>query len=185
MVDTMAPPVIDGDGDVEMPDYTDIGITMDEDVNDLFSHQQRTNGQFKPHICHALVLTRTLFFDKFIEAAALNTDAADSDETSSDHSGYVEEDEDHIRLIDTKYKTSGVIDDGSDDLACVYDCRSIENIGPNSYCTSELISIELYDLIKEFSIPRDAYRKIVRLMNTTIRDNDKLARGKIKERRRN
>ncbi|CEP07672.1 hypothetical protein [Parasitella parasitica] len=52
----------------------------------------------------------------------------------------------------------------------------MENVGPNSYTTSELISIELYDLVKEFSIPRDAYRKLVRLMNTTIRDNDKLAR---------
>ncbi|CEP16043.1 hypothetical protein [Parasitella parasitica] len=52
----------------------------------------------------------------------------------------------------------------------------MENVGPNSYTTSELISIELYDLVKEYSIPRDAYRKLVRLMNTTIRDNDKLAR---------
>ena len=56
----------------------------------------------------------------------------------------------------------------------------MQDIGPNSYNTSELISMELYDLVNEYTIPREAYRKLVRLMNTMIRDTEKLARGKKK-----
>jgi hypothetical protein len=55
------------------------------------------------------------------------------------------------------------------------------HIGPNSYNTSKLISMELYDLGNEYTIPREAYRKLVRLMNTVIRDTEKLARGKKKK----
>ncbi|CEP18538.1 hypothetical protein [Parasitella parasitica] len=110
-------------------------------------------------------------------------DEAD-DEPSNDESVQVDdtvEDENQeasrIRLIDTKYKTSGVVEKGSDDLACVYDCKLFKNVSPNSYTKSELISIELHDLVKEFSIRRDTYGKLVRLINTTISHNDKLARG--------
>ena len=56
----------------------------------------------------------------------------------------------------------------------------MQDIEPNSYNTSELISMELYGLGNEYTIPRQAYRKLVRLMNTVIRDTEKLASGKKK-----
>jgi hypothetical protein len=57
----------------------------------------------------------------------------------------------------------------------------MQDICPNSYNTSELISVELYNLGNEYTIPREVYRKLVRLMNTVIRDDtEKLARGKKK-----
>jgi hypothetical protein len=60
----------------------------------------------------------------------------------------------------------------------------MQDIGPNSYNTSKLISMELYDLGNEYTISREAYRKLVRLINTVIRDDtEKLARGKKKKSR--
>ena len=82
-----------------------------------------------------------------------------------------------VDLSNTSYKTTGVIEEGVEGRACVYDFRSTQNIDSNTYTTSELISVELYDLINDFSVPRDCYRKLVRLMNTMIRDTEKLARG--------
>ncbi|CEP16793.1 hypothetical protein [Parasitella parasitica] len=79
-------------------------------------------------------------------------------------------------LLNVKYKTLGIVDDNTDDLACVYDCSTLQEIGENIYTTSELVSIELYDLVKDFTIPREAYRRLVRLMNTVIRDKEKLER---------
>ncbi|CEP15408.1 hypothetical protein [Parasitella parasitica] len=108
----------------DLPDYTDSdmeGVTV--------------NGSSSLHVADD------------VEAALNAADEAD-DELSDDEGIEVDdssEDEDeeasNIRLIDTKYKTSGVIEDGSDDLACVYDCTSMENVGPNSYTTFKLISI--------------------------------------------
>lgn len=89
--------------------------------------------------------------------------------------------EDEFDLSNIQYKTKGVFQEDAHDSAWVYDCRSLQDIGPNTYTTSELISIELYDLVNEYTIPREAYRKLVRLMNTMIRDTEKLARGKRKK----
>ncbi|CEP14572.1 hypothetical protein [Parasitella parasitica] len=79
------------------------------------------------------------------------------DEPSDDESVQVDdtvEDKDQeasrICLIDTKYKTSGVAKNGSDEVVCVYDWTSFENVGPNSYTKSELISTELKNSNKPF-----------------------------------
>ncbi|CEP17097.1 hypothetical protein [Parasitella parasitica] len=61
-------------------------------------------------------------------------------------------------LLNVRYKTLGIVEDNTDDLACVYDLY--------------------YDLVKDFAIPREAYRRLVRLMNTVIRDKEKLEREK-------
>ncbi|CEP09364.1 hypothetical protein [Parasitella parasitica] len=79
-------------------------------------------------------------------------------------------------LLNVKYKTLGIIEDNTDDLTFVYDCSTLQEIGKNTYKTSELISIELYDLVKDFVISKEAYRRLVRLINTVIRDNEKLER---------
>jgi len=80
-------------------------------------------------------------------------------------------------LLNVKYKTVGVVDPDAEDQACFYDCRSLEDINQNTYTTTELVSIELYDIVNDFAIPRDAYRKLVRLMNTVLRDTEKISRG--------
>ncbi|KAK4509116.1 uncharacterized protein ATC70_007466 [Mucor velutinosus] len=79
-------------------------------------------------------------------------------------------------LLNVKYKTVGVVDPDAEDQACFYDCRSLEDINQNTYTTTELVSIELYDIVNDFAIPRDAYRKLVRLMNTVLRDTEKISR---------
>ncbi|CEP16975.1 hypothetical protein [Parasitella parasitica] len=79
-------------------------------------------------------------------------------------------------LLNVKYKTLRIVEDNTDDLACVYDCSTLQEICVSTYTTSELIFVELYDLVKNFTIPREAYRRLVRLMNTVIRDKEKLER---------
>ncbi|CEP13999.1 hypothetical protein [Parasitella parasitica] len=80
-------------------------------------------------------------------------------------------------LLNVKYKKLGIVEDNTDDLACLYDCSTLQEISENTYTESELIFVELYDLVKNFTIPREAYRRLVRLMNTVIRDNkEKLER---------
>ncbi|CEP08941.1 hypothetical protein [Parasitella parasitica] len=70
-----------------------------------------------------------------------------------------------------------MVEDNTDDLACVYDCSNLQEISSeNTYTTSELIFVELYDLVNDFTIPRKAYRRLLRLMNTVIRDKEKLER---------
>ncbi|CEP16931.1 hypothetical protein [Parasitella parasitica] len=84
-------------------------------------------------------------------------------------------------LLNVKYKTLGIVEDNTDDLACVYDCSTFQEISENTYTTSELIFVELYDLVKNFTTPREAYRRLVRLMKTGIRDNkEKLERATMK-----
>ena len=56
----------------------------------------------------------------------------------------------------------------------------MQDIGPNSYNASELISMELYDLVNEYNIPREAYYNLVMLINTRIRGTENLTRGKKK-----
>lgn len=53
------------------------------------------------------------------------------------------------------------------------------NIDQNSFCTAELLSIHLYDIISENNVSRDCYRRLVRFVNTVIRDNKKLLQGKV------
>ncbi|KAG2203332.1 hypothetical protein INT46_000598 [Mucor plumbeus] len=68
--------------------------------------------------------------------------------------------------------------DAAHDPAWVYDYGSMQDIGPNSYNASELISMELYDLVNEYNIPREAYYNLVMLINTRIRGrNPKVLNG--------
>lgn len=53
------------------------------------------------------------------------------------------------------------------------------NIDQNSFCTAELLSIHLYDIVSENNVSRDCYRRLVRFVNTVIRDNKKLLQGKV------
>ena len=89
----------------------------------------------------------------------------------------IDQPEPEFNLLNVKYKTTGVVDYDSDDQACFYDCRSLEAVDENTYTTTELISIELYDIVNDFTIPREAYRKLVRLMNTVLRDTEQISRG--------
>lgn len=82
-------------------------------------------------------------------------------------------------LLSVKYKTVGTLDENSTDQAIFYDCSSLETIDENTYTTTELLSIELYDIANDFTISRDAYRKLVRLMNTVLRDTEKISRGNL------
>ncbi|KAI7894495.1 uncharacterized protein EV154DRAFT_560448 [Mucor mucedo] len=54
----------------------------------------------------------------------------------------------------------------------VYDEASIQE---HAFTTSKLRSIELYDIVTSFQVFSGCHRQIVRLMNTVIRDHEKLA----------
>lgn len=62
-------------------------------------------------------------------------------------------------------------------LAHVYD--SMEGIGSGSFNKLQLLSIYLSQLVREYRIPREGYRKLVRFINTCIRDHDEIVSGKI------
>ncbi|CEP12800.1 hypothetical protein [Parasitella parasitica] len=107
-----------------------------------------------------------------VTIAANNEDDADSnsDDESDNYSASLPDD-----LLNVKYKTLGIVEDNTDDLACVYDCSTSQKMTKNTYTTFELTSIELYDLVKDFAIPREVFRCLVRFMNTVmIRDKEKL-----------
>lgn len=89
-----------------------------------------------------------------------------------------EEDGSEFDLLDFRYKTVGVVDPDSEDQACLYDCRSLEIVDQITYTKSELISIELYDIVNDYTIPRETYRKLVRLMNNTLEGMEKISQGK-------
>ncbi|KAG2193951.1 hypothetical protein INT47_003521 [Mucor saturninus] len=54
----------------------------------------------------------------------------------------------------------------------VHDEASIQE---HAFTTSQLMSIELYDIVTSFQVSSECHRQIVRLMNTVIRDHEKLA----------
>ncbi|CEP12805.1 hypothetical protein [Parasitella parasitica] len=84
-------------------------------------------------------------------------------------------------LLNVKYKTLGIVEDNTDDLACVYDCSTFQKMIRNTYTTFELISTVLYDLVKDFAIAREVFRRLVRFMNTVmIRDKEKLEKATMK-----
>ncbi|CEP14302.1 hypothetical protein [Parasitella parasitica] len=108
-----------------------------------------------------------------VTIAPNNEDDADSnwhDESDNDSASMPDFPEHPDDLLNFKYKILGMVEDNTDDLACVYDCSTLQEIGENTYTISELIFVELYDLVKDFTIPRKAYRRLLRLMNTVIRD---------------
>lgn len=76
--------------------------------------------------------------------------------------------------IDASYKTSCHFEE-EEGLAHVYNQR---NIDTSNFTTADLLSIHLYDLILESNVPRECYRKIVRFVNTVIRDHQKLLQGR-------
>jgi hypothetical protein len=76
--------------------------------------------------------------------------------------------------LNIPYKTKGNIQEG-DDPAILYDCNTIHG---DDFTTAQLLSIQLADIITEYKVPREAYRKLVNLMNTVIRDHDKIMEGK-------
>ena len=49
----------------------------------------------------------------------------------------------------------------------------------NGFTKAEKLSIFLSQLIKDHNIKRDAYREIVRYVNTVIRDHDEMMKGMI------
>ncbi|OAD71018.1 hypothetical protein PHYBLDRAFT_148233 [Phycomyces blakesleeanus NRRL 1555(-)] len=46
----------------------------------------------------------------------------------------------------------------------------------NTFTTSQLLSIELYDIVTSFNVPTECHRQLVNLMNTVFRDHDKLSK---------
>ncbi|KAG2191239.1 hypothetical protein INT47_012016, partial [Mucor saturninus] len=61
---------------------------------------------------------------------------------------------------------------GPDDEGHVYNEASIQD---HAFTTSQMMSIQLYDIITSFQVSSECHRQIVHLMNTVIRDHDKLA----------
>lgn len=59
--------------------------------------------------------------------------------------------------------------------AYVYNCRGIDE---NSFTKTELLSINLSQLIMKYNISRAAHRDIVRFVNTAFRDYDEIKLGK-------
>lgn len=51
------------------------------------------------------------------------------------------------------------------------------HIDSKTFTRSELLSIHLYDIICENNVSRECYRKLVRFVNTVIRDHSKLIQG--------
>ena len=47
----------------------------------------------------------------------------------------------------------------------------------NTFTTSQLLSIQLYDAVTAFNISTEAHRVLAGIMNTIIRDHDKLMQG--------
>lgn len=147
-----------------IPDYTDDASPMNQAVESY----DLANGK----CFYQSVFMRWLYFNTINDLTYIEVFADEEEEFSGMPPSVDGE------LLNVKYKTTGVVEEGDEDRACVYDYRFIEDAsGPNQYTTSQLLSIELYEIVKESNIPRDAYRKLVRLMNTTIRDTEKLQRG--------
>jgi hypothetical protein len=169
-----------------MPDYTDegepqAGNPSGSEANDNSNRAMSvdtlppTNEDGKFQVAtffFSLTHTEVVFF---LGIEAFSDEADDEVDATPDFHDFPD------NLLDVKYKTVGIVGDDTDDLACVYDCSNLQEIGGNTYTTSELISIELYDLVHDFAIPREAYRRLVRLMNTMIRDKEKLGRGNRKK----
>lgn len=67
--------------------------------------------------------------------------------------------------------------------SCVFDAEHKghlyhqESLTEHSFTYTELISIELYDLITAFNVSTDCHAQLVHLMNTLIRDRKKLDEG--------
>ncbi|KAG2193041.1 hypothetical protein INT47_009291 [Mucor saturninus] len=61
---------------------------------------------------------------------------------------------------------------GPDDEGHVYNEASIQD---HAFTTSQMMSIQLFDIITSFQVFSECHRQIVHLMNTVIRDHDKLA----------
>lgn len=78
-------------------------------------------------------------------------------------------------LLEVPYLTTGKVAEGSPDKACVYEYNSSVNL--DGFSTTELLSLQLNDLMNEYHVPRECYRKLVRLFNTMIRDNEKIMQG--------
>ena len=76
--------------------------------------------------------------------------------------------------LHTPYKTSGQFvnnEDGTE--TCVYNDKSIYD----ELTKSQKYSLHLRQLISEFGVPRECYRKVVRLINTIIKDHDAMMEG--------
>lgn len=78
------------------------------------------------------------------------------------------------KMLRTPYKTSGVFNtEGDEESSCVY-----QDSGSYSGMTkAELYSVQLYDIMQSFSVPREAHRMIVRLMNSTIAGYETMMAG--------
>lgn len=66
--------------------------------------------------------------------------------------------------------------DDNNGRAHVYDCNI--RLGPDTFTKAELLSIHLNHLMMQHKIVRNAYRDIVRFVNTVIRDHDEITLGK-------
>lgn len=81
------------------------------------------------------------------------------------------------KLLSTPYNTSGVFpttDARSQDPSCVYQDRS----SYKGLTKAQLYSLELFDIMQQYSIPREAHRNIVRLMNSMITGHNEMISGK-------
>ena len=56
----------------------------------------------------------------------------------------------------------------------------MQSLDKDTFTYSELMSIELYDLVTSFKAPQEMHRKLVRLANTLIRDHKKIGISKNK-----
>ncbi|CEP07621.1 hypothetical protein [Parasitella parasitica] len=106
----------------ELPDYTDSG--MEGVIATVSSPIQAANNEDVP-----------LYAADVADDEPSNDESVQVDDTVKDE----DQEASRIRLIDTKYKTSGVVENGSDDLAFVYECTLFKNVGLNSYTKFELI----------------------------------------------
>ncbi|CEP15007.1 hypothetical protein [Parasitella parasitica] len=89
----------------ELPDYTDSG--MEGVIATVSSPLQAADNEEAP-----------LYAADEAEDEPSDDESVKVDDTVADKN----QEASRICLIDTKYKTSGVVEDGSDDWACVYNC---------------------------------------------------------------
>lgn len=73
-----------------------------------------------------------------------------------------------------RYKSACRFGD-SEGYAHIYD--SVGGIDSSTFTRIQLLSIYLNHLMCEYRIPREAYRKIVRFVNTCIRDHELIMSG--------
>ncbi|CEP19841.1 hypothetical protein [Parasitella parasitica] len=131
--------------DDALPDYTDDAMQMEAENSD------------------ASMVTMAPYNEDG-EFYTLDANSNWDEESDNDSASIPDFHEIRNNLLNVNYKKLGIVEDNTDDLACVYDCSTLQEIDENTYTTSELISIELYDLVKDFTIPREAYRRLLYIL---------------------